>query len=395
MALTGRESQERGARVTRGARLMLTLGVVAITTFAAGVAGLDKFTQALGVLLLVAAAASICGGLVGFMLGLPRTYSGAEEGKRPAPRILPNTNLEQISDWFTKVLVGIGLVEASTLANGVYQLAVSIQHGLDQSSAFAVGVIAIVVYYAAAGFLFGFLWTRLELGGAMHEADRLGGEDMLAAVYRAEGVLPERERVDLQKARHQVEARYAETSDRKAARAAVEQAISELEVIRREQDISPERTFEMEKRVARIRASASRWAPSSAEVRALHQDPKGAEACRVAALAVLQALWFDECLELVLDSIGNSRSAFEQYHALRVAERVCTLLDPQCRRRLVAALHEQEDLHLTPDNRSRFQLKEHILHRIGSLPQPPLPDSAPPAASQQRPAVSAPRAARR
>ena len=79
------------------------------------------------------------GGFVGFLFGIPRVLqdgqsgsAGPHPGVRPeAPtnlrlpsgasasspsagsgfRINVNTNLEQISDWLTKIIVGLGLVE--------------------------------------------------------------------------------------------------------------------------------------------------------------------------------------------------------------------------------------------------------------------------------------------
>jgi hypothetical protein len=75
----------------------------------------------LAVALLVAGAAFLGGALLGFLFGIPRslaveatpagtTAEPVEAGQRAA-LYRSNTNLEQISDWLTKILVGVGLVE--------------------------------------------------------------------------------------------------------------------------------------------------------------------------------------------------------------------------------------------------------------------------------------------
>jgi hypothetical protein len=72
----------------------------------------------LAVAALVAGGAFVAGGLLGFLFGIPRSLAGPEgaEDKASAGAYRPNTNLEQISDWLTKILVGVGLVQFTTLA---------------------------------------------------------------------------------------------------------------------------------------------------------------------------------------------------------------------------------------------------------------------------------------
>jgi hypothetical protein len=62
---------------------------------------IDK-KSVLAVGLLVAGGAFLAGGLLGFLFGIPRSIGGAETEATDATRrarYLPNTNLEQISDW--------------------------------------------------------------------------------------------------------------------------------------------------------------------------------------------------------------------------------------------------------------------------------------------------------
>ena len=60
-----------------------------------------------GVALVLAWGAFSLGGVLGFLFGIPRT-SEAAATRGVELQHLPNTNLEQISDWLTKVLIGVG-----------------------------------------------------------------------------------------------------------------------------------------------------------------------------------------------------------------------------------------------------------------------------------------------
>src|SRR5688500_18795600 len=56
------------------------------------------------------------GGLVGFLFGIPKTVAPSEDGQNGIHRSWhPNTSLEQISDWLTKILLGIGLTQLTVI----------------------------------------------------------------------------------------------------------------------------------------------------------------------------------------------------------------------------------------------------------------------------------------
>ena len=75
----------------------------------------------LAVAALVAGGAFLAGGLLGFLFGIPRSLA-VQEGVADQGGYQPNTNLEQISDWLTKILVGVGLVQFTTFAGHVSDL---------------------------------------------------------------------------------------------------------------------------------------------------------------------------------------------------------------------------------------------------------------------------------
>jgi hypothetical protein len=72
-----------------------------------------------------------------------------------------NTNLEQISDWLTKILVGVGLVELGQIAAKGAELVAFVAPSLDGNKSAALGLL---IFFSVAGFLLGYLATRLRLG---------------------------------------------------------------------------------------------------------------------------------------------------------------------------------------------------------------------------------------
>src|SRR5262249_34418351 len=90
-----------------------------------------------------------------------------------SPAYRPNTNLEEISDWSTKILVGVGLTQISRLYPGLRQFATDLGPALGGGDGGTRMAMAAAVYFPVCGFLFGYLWTRLFLGGALAEADAI------------------------------------------------------------------------------------------------------------------------------------------------------------------------------------------------------------------------------
>ena len=148
-----------------------------------GVSGLTTATAALW-----AAASAAAGALTGFLFGIPRVLQSdhpiapedgdseedppnAQTGHRRA-RYQVNTNLEQISDWLTKIIVGIGLVELRNVPEAIEDLANYFARSAPDTGLETIGA-AIVVFFGVLGFLLGYLATRLYLAGAFSRADRL------------------------------------------------------------------------------------------------------------------------------------------------------------------------------------------------------------------------------
>ncbi|GAB2802758.1 hypothetical protein GCM10027275_56280 [Rhabdobacter roseus] len=115
--------------------------------------------------------------LVGFLFGIPKILQGRqptdEQGRSSQHR--PNTNLEEISDWLTKIIVGLGLVQLKTIPGRVQETSEYIA-GKIATSPLQIGAAttltgSILVYFPVVGFLGGYLVTRMYLSNAIREAD--------------------------------------------------------------------------------------------------------------------------------------------------------------------------------------------------------------------------------
>ena len=122
----------------------------------------------LGAGLLMFFAAFLAGGTFGFIFGIPRTSTSDQADGRSGerkPQQVVNTNLEQISDWLTKALVGAGLVELQSIGAQTFKLAgvlasafPAMEPGSGRGAA-----LCLIVLGSAGGFLYTYIETRTFL----------------------------------------------------------------------------------------------------------------------------------------------------------------------------------------------------------------------------------------
>ncbi|UWZ83104.1 hypothetical protein [Occallatibacter riparius] len=85
----------------------------------------------------------------------------------------PPTNLDQIGDWLTKLILGAGLTQIAKLPGGLDQLGTYIGSNMGSGNDFKLVAMAICVFFPACGFLFGYIWGRIFLPGAFRLPDVL------------------------------------------------------------------------------------------------------------------------------------------------------------------------------------------------------------------------------
>jgi hypothetical protein len=81
------------------------LGVLVILIYVSQVGG-GKRWSVFGAAIAIAGAAAVIGGVAGFLFGIPLTSKQRAAGANDS-QYEPNTNLEQASDWLTKIIVGL------------------------------------------------------------------------------------------------------------------------------------------------------------------------------------------------------------------------------------------------------------------------------------------------
>lgn len=177
---------------------MLIPGIISISAIALGaVVILSKSSLNRPVALACALGFLSVGVLMGFLFGIPKVFQGqgeagsaeAANGNRPPEergtgyRMQVNTNLEQISDWLTKIIVGVGLVELRQIPDSLLRLAAFIQPGLGAGEEARVMALAIILYASLVGFFLGYLVTRTYIAGIFRRAD-----EQLVAQVEVDGV---------------------------------------------------------------------------------------------------------------------------------------------------------------------------------------------------------------
>ena len=136
----------------------------------------ENTTAALTTLLMVAASSYLIGNVLGFLFGLPRTLQDRAENnqqeKDPAKKIAYqiNTNLEQVSDWLTKMLIGVGLVEIKNLMEFVVKISSKISSDIGHPNAESI-IVASIICFTILGFFVTYFSTRLYISSALASAD--------------------------------------------------------------------------------------------------------------------------------------------------------------------------------------------------------------------------------
>ncbi|KAB1070160.1 hypothetical protein [Methylobacterium planeticum] len=176
------ELERNLSRVERAAAAVSIAILLLVVGYSIGVtpAGASVLVPAM-IIGAVALASALLGGLAGFLFGIPRLLArdapagnpsdpqpsgeavanraGRADGARLTKPLQANSNLEEISDWITKILVGLGLVNAGKVTDAVREGA---SHVASQGLASGAGADMVVLSIGLASFLLGFLFFYLQ-----------------------------------------------------------------------------------------------------------------------------------------------------------------------------------------------------------------------------------------
>jgi hypothetical protein len=86
----------------------------------------------------------------------------AEPLQTRAPSTAVNTNLEQISDWLTKIIVGVSLVNSDRVGHVMFGIADEMANSFGGPGSRSLAL-ATLTYFSVVGLLGGYLLTRLFL----------------------------------------------------------------------------------------------------------------------------------------------------------------------------------------------------------------------------------------
>lgn len=124
---------------------------------------------------LTVAGASLAGGAaIGFLFGFPRAEkyrfnkASDAEHKLTANSYSDNTNLEEVSDWLTKIIVGLTLIKLNTIIAWLNQSAHAIagvyacNSPHSQYAFYVFGYCIIIIYFLTGAGLF-YVWARTNL----------------------------------------------------------------------------------------------------------------------------------------------------------------------------------------------------------------------------------------
>ncbi|WP_395294891.1 hypothetical protein ACF9IK_16115 [Kitasatospora hibisci] len=347
------------------AAVLLGVGVLGLLLFSLG---REHSWQTLGGGLVVAGASTVLGGGLGFLFGVPRVRGGGGPGGEAHGSYAPNTNLEQVSDWLTKVLLGVGLTQLGSLGERMHELGSALAPALGGEEGAVPFAAALVLYFLVLGFLAGWLVTRLALPRVLSDADealdlflasqdrdrrgdKVGADDLRVRAMQQLGLL----------------GGAADRAEEPARRPSAGAAPGPATVM------------------AEVRSAAPRSALTADQVRELFAY--GDEDRRLQALALMQGDPALADLPGVLEAIEHPRSGFEQYNALLAARGLLHRLPAAEARRLRDALAGQlVAADGIPYGSDRSWLAEKILSRLEAPTPPPreigLPQQAGPAAEE-------------
>jgi hypothetical protein len=139
-----------------------TFGAIWILIYAFATPGTHWSYACVG--LLTSLAALVAGYMAGFLFGIPRVVSSGAL-RQTTNDYTPSSNLAEVSDWLTKLLLGAGLVQLTRLGAPLAHLIDDIAAGLHSTAASASGAKvaagAILIGYTITGILVGYVVTTL------------------------------------------------------------------------------------------------------------------------------------------------------------------------------------------------------------------------------------------
>jgi len=315
--------------------------------------------NATGPVLLWVFASLAAGGTTGFLFGIPKSgMSSKVDSFSPvskslsgslnhpetdvSPRARPNTNLEEVSDWLTKILVGLTLANLTELKREIGRISLNAAAAIrpHPNEADISAATALVVGFALVGFLGVYLYMRLFVQGAMVRSD-----DQLhqyrSALERAERIDQEESRMPAIASDDSAVAVVPSPASMSAAQEVANAAppnrpelvlkplrelAAEYEALRQVQGYSLNRTRQMTEIVSRMRKFAIAAAPYISDL--INSTSTGDH---LAATVILQMRYMPEHMEWLARRLVEERAFIGYQAASALLARVKLAGVPECK----------------------------------------------------------------
>ena len=119
------------------------------------------------------AAAFFAGTSGGFLFGVPKAISNpANTPSAPTGLYKVNTNLEEISDWLTKIILGLGLVNLDKVIAFINSVGEEVATAIGQAKGAKAIAISAMIYGFVCGFIVVYIWTRTNLKLYLEASER-------------------------------------------------------------------------------------------------------------------------------------------------------------------------------------------------------------------------------
>lgn len=161
---------------------------LAVTLYAIAATGPVAGMRIAGTALILSGASVGVGALLGLLFGVPRPQDPEEPKgdtaedvamarRTTSARFTMNTNLGEVSDWLTKILVGVGLTQIRNVGPALATLSQSVATPFGPSETAQVFAGSVIVYLTVFGFIAGWLCSVLYLPNELSNALQARAEE--------------------------------------------------------------------------------------------------------------------------------------------------------------------------------------------------------------------------
>lgn len=133
--------------------------------------GMMAYLELTGACIFIGGASFGIGGLSGFLFGVPKILNSDTNNHDRKPSVTQNDNLVQISDWLTKIIVGVGLTQLNNIPEFLARVGKYFSIIFQNKESGEKIAIAVILYFLIIGFLSVYLWTRLHFIGMVKKVE--------------------------------------------------------------------------------------------------------------------------------------------------------------------------------------------------------------------------------